>query len=61
MGSFIFVGIMCIANSCDFIASHRPISEDQCKVIKKQFENLPFKPEVTLVASQCLKFEGVSI
>ena len=55
MIEFIFVSVMCIGKSCDFMVSAKPISNDQCQVFKKDFLVLPFKPEVTLVAAQCMR------
>ena len=58
MNSFIFVAVMCMANKCDFMTSHFAVSESHCEQIKKQFQELPFKPEVTLAASQCMPFSN---
>ena len=58
MNAFIFVSIVCIgANNCSFVTSSKPVTAEHCEQIKKQFLALPFKPEVTLAASQCLPFE----
>lgn len=62
MNSFIFVAIVCMgANNCDFIASNKPISQAQCQQVKKQYLSLPFKPEVTMAAAQCMPFEEVKM
>jgi hypothetical protein len=62
MNAFIFVSILCIGQQCDFFASTRSITEAQCQAIKKDFLTLPLKPEVTLSAAQCMKFdEGVKV
>ncbi len=53
---FIFVAIMCIGTKCDFMASDIAIPETQCVKMKDQFLTLPFKPEVTLAAAQCMRF-----
>ena len=57
MIEFIFVSVMCIGKSCDFMVSAHPIAYDQCQVLKKEFLTLPFKPEVTLAASQCMRID----
>jgi len=62
MNAFIFVSIVCIGQSCDFFASTKSITEIQCQAIKRDFLKLPYKPEVTLVAAQCMVFtEGYAI
>jgi hypothetical protein len=62
MNAFIFVSIVCIGQQCDFFASTRPITQIQCQAFKKDFLSLPFKPEITLSAAQCMKFdEGVKV
>ena len=62
MNSVIFVSIICIGSTCNFFTSNRPITETQCQEIKQQFLKLPFKPEVTLAAAQCMEFnEGYKI
>ena len=62
MNAFIFVSIICIGQQCDFMASTRPVTQAQCQVFKKDFLTLPFKPEVTLAAAQCMVFnEGVKV
>lgn len=58
MNAFIFVSVVCIGQSCNFVTSSRPIEEVKCKEMKVQFLALPFKKEVTLAAAQCLEFEG---
>jgi hypothetical protein len=57
MIEFIFVSVMCIGKSCDFMVSSQPINQDQCQVLKKNFLTLPFKPEVTLAAAQCMRID----
>lgn len=58
MNAFIFVSIICIGQQCNFFTSNKPVTETHCQDIKKQFLSLPFKPEVTLAASQCMEFES---
>jgi hypothetical protein len=59
MNAFIFVAVVCMGNNqCEFIASNKPISLDQCHKMEKQLKQMPFKPEVTLAATQCMAFEG---
>jgi len=53
---FIFVAIMCIGTKCDFMASDIAVTETHCIKMKEQFLTLPFKPEITLAAAQCMKF-----
>jgi hypothetical protein len=57
MIEFIFVSVMCIGKSCDFMVSKHPIAYDNCQAIKKEFLQLPFKPEVTLAAAQCMRMD----
>ena len=62
MNAFIFVSIMCIGQKCDFMTSSRTLTEAHCIQMKQQFLALPFRPEVTLAAAQCLEFnEGIKI
>jgi hypothetical protein len=62
MNAFIFVSIVCIGTQCEFFASTKPITEIRCQAIKKDFLALPFKPEITLAAAQCMTFnEGVKV
>jgi hypothetical protein len=58
MNSLIFVSIICIGSTCNFFTSTKAITETQCLETKKQFLELPFKPEVTLAAAQCMEFES---
>lgn len=58
INTFIFVAVVCINTKCDFIASYQTVTQEQCQVMKKQFLELPFKPEVTLAASQCMAFQN---
>ena len=57
MIEWIFVSVICIGQSCDFIVSNQPIDREKCLQVKKQFLNLPFKPEVTLAAAQCMSLQ----
>jgi hypothetical protein len=57
MIEFIFVSVMCIGQNCDFMVSNQPISYEKCQSIKKEFLSLPFKPEVTLAAAQCMRID----
>jgi len=57
MIEFIFISVMCIGQSCDFMVSSQPIKQDQCQALKKEFLRLPFKPEVTLAAAQCMRID----
>jgi hypothetical protein len=57
MIEFIFVAVMCIGESCDFMVSSQPINQKQCQAIKKDFLTLLFKPEVTLAAAQCIRID----
>jgi hypothetical protein len=60
MNAFIFISVICIGQQCEFFASTKPITESKCAAIKQDFSALPFKPEITLVASQCMPFnEGI--
>lgn len=62
MNMFIFVSVLCIGQQCEFFTSTKPITESKCVAIKKDFLALPFKPEVTLAAAQCMTFnEGLKV
>ena len=61
MNSFIFVAVMCMGQQCDFISSNVAITEKHCYQIKKDFMALPFKPEVTLAAAQCMEFNDEKV
>ena len=54
--AFIFVSVVCMGANCDFMSSKRAMPQAQCEKIRQQFHALPFKPEVTLAASQCMVF-----
>ena len=56
MIEWIFVSVMCIGSSCDFMITNQPVTREKCQAVKKQFLALPFKPEVTLAAAQCMSF-----
>jgi hypothetical protein len=58
MNAFIFVSIVCIGQSCNFVSSSKPVDEVKCKEMKSQFLALPFRKETTLAAAQCMEFEG---
>jgi len=55
MNVFMFVAVMCIGQRCDFLIGDNLTTEQKCIEMKQQFLNLPFKPEVTLAATQCVK------
>jgi hypothetical protein len=62
MNAFIFVSIICIGQQCEFFTSTKPVTETKCQAIKKEFLGLPYKPEVTLAAAQCMTFnEGTKV
>lgn len=62
MNAFIFVSIICLGQQCEFFTSTKPITEAKCQAIKRDFLALPYKPEVTLAAAQCMTFnEGVKV
>jgi hypothetical protein len=56
MMAFIFVSVVCIGSTCDFMSSKHSMPQAECQKIRQQFSALPFKPEVTLAASQCMVF-----
>jgi len=56
MLGFIFVSVMCIGTSCDFVTSTQAITQKHCNKMKEQFYSLPFKPEVTIAAATCAVF-----
>jgi hypothetical protein len=55
IAEFAFVAVTCINMDCTFMVTHQPVSKVQCELFKKQFKDLPFKPEVTLAAAQCVE------
>ena len=57
MMEYIFVSVMCIGSACDFMTSKAPLSREKCQEVKQQFMKLPFKPEVTLAAAQCISID----
>lgn len=57
MNAFIFVSIMCIGTNCTFMTSTYPMDQKDCYELKQEFVTTKFKPEVTLAASQCMKFK----
>jgi Ni,Fe-hydrogenase III small subunit len=57
MISFIFVSVVCIGMNCDFMTSTQSMTQEKCQKMRKQFEALPFRPEVTLATSQCMEFK----
>ena len=62
MNAFIFVAVVCMGSQkCDFVSSNKPISESHCQQIKQQFLALPFKPEITIAAAQCMEFESEKV
>jgi len=61
MNAFIFVAIICMGKQCDFVTSNIAITESHCNQMKQQFLALPFKPEITLAATQCLPFNDEKV
>lgn len=62
MNMVIFVSIVCISSTCNFVTSNQPVTENHCQQMKQQFLALPFKPEITLAAAQCMEFnEGTKV
>lgn len=57
MNAFIFVAVICIGQQCDFMVSQDAITNTKCEALKNDFLVLPFKPEVTLAATQCIKVD----
>jgi len=57
MNAVMFVAIMCLGQQCDFVVSNEPISEVKCEQLKKEFLSLPFKPEMTFAATQCVRVD----
>lgn len=57
MNTFMFVAIMCIGQQCDFVVSKEPVTESKCESLKKDFLGLPFKPEMTFAATQCVRMD----
>lgn len=57
MNAFIFVAVICIGQQCDFMVSQDSLPATKCEALKEDFLVLPFKPEVTLAATQCIKIE----
>ena len=57
MNSFIFVGIVCVGQACTFLSSTEQLTEKQCIEYKKDFLETKFEKEITLAATQCMKFK----
>ena len=57
MNTFVFVSIICVGQTCGFMTSTDYLTEKECQEYKKDFKETKFKPEVTLAASQCMKFK----
>jgi hypothetical protein len=57
MNAFIFVAIVCMGKDCNFLVSNKAVTETHCNQMKQHFLILPFKPETTLAAAQCLPFQ----
>jgi hypothetical protein len=58
MNAFIFVSIVCVGQTCNFVSSNKPIEETKCQVLKTNFLAMPFKTGTTLAAAQCMEFES---
>lgn len=58
MNAFIFVSIVCIGQSCNFVSSSKPIEETKCQAMKSSFLAMPFKTGTTLAAAQCMEFDS---
>lgn len=56
MIEYIFVSIMCIGQTCEFITSKVSMPIEQCEKHKQAFLSMKFKPEITLAATQCMPF-----
>jgi hypothetical protein len=61
IAEIMFVAVICVGQSCDFMISNNPVTENKCNAMKKQFLELPFKSEVTIAAAQCIKVERNNI
>lgn len=55
MIAYIFVGIVCVGQVCEFMTSDAPVTYTSCDKLKQSFLGLKFKPEITLAATQCMK------
>lgn len=58
MIEYIFVSILCIGQTCEFMTSKVPMSLEQCEKHKQTFLSMKFRPEITLAATQCMPFTG---
>lgn len=58
MIEYIFVSIICINTTCEFMTSKIAMPLEQCERHKQTFLNMKFKPEITLAAAQCMPFTG---
>jgi hypothetical protein len=56
MIEYIFVSILCIGTTCEFMTSKIAMPLAQCERHKQTFLNTKFKPEITLAATQCMPF-----
>ena len=54
---YMFVAILCIGQQCDFVISKEPVTLEKCESLKTDFLALPFKPEITFAATQCVKVQ----
>lgn len=57
MNGFIFVSIVCIAQSCGFMTSMDVLTEKECVETKREFLSTKFKKEVSMAAAQCMEFK----
>lgn len=56
MIEYIFVSILCIGQTCEFMSSKISMPIEQCEKFKQTFLSTKFKPEITLAAAQCMPF-----
>lgn len=57
MNTWLFISLICMGQQCDFVNSTTLMPQAKCQLTKKQFFDLPFKPEVTFKAAQCIEID----
>lgn len=57
MNAFIFVSILCIGQTCNFMTSVDSMPKKDCESIKREFLTIKHDKKITLVAAQCMNFK----
>lgn len=56
MNAFIFVSVLCIGQTCNFITSMDTMTQKECEFIKREFLTTKYDKKITLAAAQCMRF-----